>query len=141
VFGLQDLQGQIEVVLFPEVLNRYGDMLVPDTVLFVRGKADYRREKPNVIAEEIIALEGVRERLAAKVKIGLDAGQVTKEKIAMIKSICQHHKGKSPVYVAVRTGKGRVYAAADKELSVNPDLEFCRKMRQLVGEENFQLAR
>ncbi|MEK7995494.1 MAG: OB-fold nucleic acid binding domain-containing protein, partial [Planctomycetota bacterium] len=65
VFTLQDLQGQIEVVLFPEVLNRYGDMLVPDTVLFVRGKADYRREKPNVIAEELIALEGVRERLAA----------------------------------------------------------------------------
>ena len=141
VFTLQDLQGQIEVVLFPEVLNRYGDMLVPDTVLFVRGKADYRREKPNVIAEEIIALEGVRERLAAKVKIGLDAGQVTKEKVAMIKSICQHHKGRSPVYVAVRTGKGKVYAAADKELSVNPDLEFCRKMRQLVGDENFQLAR
>ena len=59
----------------------------------------------------------------------------------MIKSICRHHKGRSSVYVAVRTDKGKVYAAADKELSVNPDLEFCRKMRQLVGEENFQLAR
>ena len=79
--------------------------------------------------------------MAARVSIGLDASQVTKEKVAMIKSICQHHKGRSPVYVAVRTDKGRVYAAADKELSVNPDLEFCRKMRQLVGEENFQLAK
>jgi len=141
VFTLQDLQGQVEVVLFPEVLNRYGDMLVADTVVFVKGKADYRREKPNVIAEELISLEGVREHLAAKVKIKLNAADVTKEKVAMIKSICEHHKGKSPVYVAVRTNKGKVYAAADKELSVNPDLDFCRKMRQLVGEENFQLAR
>ena len=66
---------------------------------------------------------------------------VTKEKVTMIKSICQHHRGKSSVYVAVRTSKGKVYAAADKELNVNPDLEFCRKMRQVVGEENFQLAR
>jgi len=41
----------------------------------------------------------------------------------------------------VRTNKGKVYAAADKALSVNPDLEFCRKMRQLLGEENFQLVR
>jgi DNA polymerase-3 subunit alpha len=141
VFTLQDLQGQIEVVLFPEVLNRYSDMLVADTVVFVRGKADYRREKPNVIAEELISLEAVREHLAAKVKIKLNAADVTKEKVAMIKSICQHHKGKSPVYVAVRLNKGKVYAAADKELSVNPDLDFCRKMRQLVGDENFQLAR
>lgn len=141
VFILEDLQGQVEVVMFPDVLNEYGDVLVQDKVVFVKGKLDYRRERPNVLASELIRLEDVREKLAAKVKIGLNAGDVTKEKVAMIKSICQHHKGKSPVYVAVRTDKGKVYAAADKELSVNPDLEFCRKMRQLVGEDNFQLVR
>jgi DNA polymerase-3 subunit alpha len=141
VFILEDLQGQVEVVMFPDVLNEYGDVLVQDAVVFVKGKLDYRRERPNVLASELIRLEDVREKLAAKVRIGLDASGVTKEKVAMIKSICQHHKGKSPVYVAVRTDKGKVYAAADKELSVNPDLEFCRKMRQLVGEENFQLVR
>jgi DNA polymerase-3 subunit alpha len=141
VFTLQDLQGQVEAVMFPEVLNEYGDILVEDTVVFVKGKLDYRRERPNILAAELIRLEDVREKLAAKVKIGLDAKGVTKERVAQIKSICEHHKGRSPVYVAVRTDKGRVYAAADKELSVNPDLDFCRKMRQLVGEENFQLAR
>ena len=141
VFTLEDLQGQVEVVMFPDVLNGFGDILVPDSVVFVKGKLDYRRERPNILAMELIPLKDVREKLAAKVKIGLDAREVTKEKVAMIKSICQHHKGRSPVYLAVRTDKGRVYAAADKELSVNPDLDFCRKMRQLVGEENFQLAR
>ena len=141
VFTLEDLQGQVEVVMFPDVLNEFSDVLVQDAIIFVKGKLDYRRERPNVLASELIRLEDVREKLAAKVKIGLDAREVTKEKVAMIKSICRHHKGKSPVYVAVRTPKGKVYAAADKELSVNPDLDFCRKMRQLVGEHNFQLAK
>jgi DNA polymerase-3 subunit alpha len=141
VFTLEDLQGQVEVVMFPDVLNEYSDVLVQDAVVFVKGKLDYRRERPNVLASELIRLEDVREKLAAKVRIGLNARDVTKEKVAMIKSICQHHRGKSAVYVAVRTDKGKVYAAADKELSVNPDLDFCRKMRQLVGEENFQLAK
>jgi len=59
----------------------------------------------------------------------------------MIKSLCQSHKGRSPVYVAVTTDKGKVYTAADREFSVNPDLDFCRKMKQLVGDDNFQLAR
>ena len=102
---------------------------------------DWRREKPNIIAAELITLDEVREKLAARVRIRLDANDVTEQKVATIKSICQHHKGKSPVYVAIRTNKGRVYAAADKELSVNPDVDFCRKMRQLLGEENFQLTR
>ncbi len=141
VFTLEDLQGQVEVVMFPDVLNKYGSALIQDSVVFVRGKLDWRREKPNVIAAELITLDEVREKLAARVSIRLNAQDVTKEKVALIKSICQTHKGKSPVYVAVRTDKGRVHAAADRELSVNPNPDFCRKMKQLVGEENFQLAR
>ena len=141
VFTLEDLQGQVEVVMFPDTLNGFAELLVKEAIVFVKGKLDYRREKPNIIAAELIALEQVKEKLAAKVKIRLDAKDVTKEKVAAIKNICQHHRGQSPVYVAVRTDKGRVYAAADRHLSVNPDLEFCRKMRQLVGEENFQLAK
>jgi len=141
VFILEDLQGQVEVVMFPDVLNRFSDTLVQDKVVFVKGKLDWRREKPNIVAFELITLEEVREKLAAKVRIRLAASDVTEEKVTQIRSICQHHKGRSPVYVAVKTDKGRVYAAADKELSVNPDLDFCRKMRQLLGEENFQLTR
>jgi len=141
VFTLEDLQGQVEVVMFPDVLNKFSHVLEEDAVVFVKGKLDYRRERPNILAVELITLDEVREKLAAKVRIRLDAKEVTKEKVAMIKSICQRHKGRSPVYVAVRTDKGKVYATAGRELSVNPDVDFCRKMKQLLGEENFQLAR
>ena len=141
VFVLEDLQGSAEVVLFPNVLNKYSEYLVEDTVIFVKGRVDTRREKPNIFAEELITLEQVREKLAARVKIRLNAKDVTKEKIAEIKTICRHHQGNSPVFVAVKTDKGRVYAKADKSLSVNPDVDFCRQMRQLVGEENFQLTK
>lgn len=141
VFTLEDLQGAVEVVMFPDVLNKFTDLLADDNVVFVKGKLDYKREKTNIIAGELINIGDVREKLAAKVRIKLDAKDVTKEKVESIKSICRHHRGKSPLYVAIETGRGKVYAAADRNLSVNPDLEFCREMRQLVGPENFQLAR
>ena len=141
VFILEDLQGSVEVVMFPDILNKFADLLIDDTVVFVKGKLDYRRERPNIIASELISLDGVREKLAAKVRIRLDAAEVTKEKVAAIRTICEHHRGRSPVYVAIRTDKGRVYATADKQLCVNPDVDFCREMRQLVGHENFHLTK
>jgi len=141
VFVLEDLQGSAEVVMFPNVLNSCGDSLIEDTVVFVKGKVDYRREKPNIIAIELIGLEQITEKLASKVRIRLSAEDVTKEKVAMIKSICQRHQGKSPVYVTVRTDRGRVSAAVDRDFAVNPDVDFCRQMRQLVGAENFQLTK
>jgi DNA polymerase III subunit alpha len=141
VFVLEDLQGQAEVVLFPEVLNKYSNVLAPDAVVFVKGKADFRRESPNIIAEELLSLDEAREKLAAKVRIRLNSMEITQEKVAQIKTLCKFHRGKSQVYVTIQTEKGKVLAAADKTLSVNPDLEFCREMKQLIGEENFQLTR
>ncbi len=141
VFTLLDLQGQVEVVLFPNTLNQFAKLLANDKIVFVRGRLDFRREKPNIIASEVVSLDEATDKLAGRVRINLDAKEVTKEKVAEIKSICRHHRGKSPVYVAIRTDRGKVYAAADRQLSVNPDTEFCRKMRHLLGHENLQLTR
>ncbi len=141
VFVLEDLQGSAEVVLFPETLNQFASLLGEDEVVFVRGKTDFRREKPNIIASELIPLEKAREKLARGVKIRLDARDVTQEKIVHIRSICERHRGDRPLSVVVRTGKGKVYATADRTLCVNPDVEFCRQMKQLVGDANFALAK
>jgi DNA polymerase-3 subunit alpha len=141
VFVLEDLQGTCEVVLFPETLNQYASLVVEDSVVFVRGKTDFRRERANIIASELIPLERAREKLAKGVRIRLDAKDVTQEKVLQIRSVCQHHKGSRPFSVVVQTSRGKVHATADKVLSVNPDVEFCRKMKQLIGEENFALAK
>jgi len=141
VFILEDLQGQVEVVIFPDVLNKYGSYIITDRVVFVKGKADYRRGRANIIASEVISLEDVNEKLAGKVRIKLDAEEVSKEKIATIKTICKRHRGQSPLYVAIDSDKGRIYAAADRKFSVKPDMGFCREMRNLVGKDNFDLVR
>ncbi len=140
VFVLEDLQGQAEVVLFPG-LNKFSEFLIEDKVVFVKGKVDCRREKPNILVDEFIPMEKVTEKLAARVKLRLAAEEITKEKVEMIKSICQSHRGRSAVCISIKTDRGNVNATVDKSLSVNPDVEFCRTMKQLVGEENFQLSR
>jgi DNA polymerase-3 subunit alpha len=141
VFVLEDLQGTAEVVLFPDVLNAFAEYLVADAIVFVKGKTDFRRERPNIIASEIIPLQRAREKLAKGVWVRLEAAEVTPEKVTRIREICQHHKGNRSLTVVVKTGKGKVYATADKAFSVNPDVEFCRKMKQLIGERNLILSK
>ncbi len=141
VFTLEDLQGQIEVVLFPDTLTEYGTMLVEDSVVFVKGKTDYRRERANILASELIPLEKSQEKLAKGVRIKLDAREMTREKVLQIRSVCQSHRGTRSLSMVIQTDRGKIYATADRALCVNPDTEFCRKMRQLVGEDNFSLAR
>jgi DNA polymerase-3 subunit alpha len=139
-FFLEDLQGEAEIVLFPRVLEKFSHLLTEDSVIFVKGKVDRQRENPNIFAEELIALDEVTDKLATKVRIRLDANDVSKAKVTEIRTICEHHRGRSPVYVSLNTDQGRIYASVDKNLRVNPDIEFCKKMKRLVGADNFQLG-
>ncbi len=141
VIELDDLQGSVEAVLFPRVLSKFSELLQPDAVVFVKGKLDFRRERPNIIVDEIIAQPEVREKLAAQVRIRLDVNAITDEKIETIRTLCETHRGKSTLNLVMRTDAGRVYATADRRLCVCPTTDFCRKMRQVVGEENFTLAK
>ncbi len=140
VFVLEDLQSSAEVVLWPEIFKKYADMVVEDKVVFVKGTVDSRREKPNIFADELIALEDATEKLAARVNIRLYAKELDQAKVGMIKHLCEHHKGKSSVHISIKTDRGRVYARADKALSVKADVEFCKKMRELVGADNFSMS-
>lgn len=142
VFTLEDLQGSCEVVMWSDCFAVFGALLEVDNVLFVKGRLDFTRETPQIICEELIDIEHAGSRLAANINILLNEAEITNEKVAHIKSICSAHKGKSPVYITVRTKGGlTVKAAAGKNLSVNPSTDFCYQMENLVGAKNFQLSR
>jgi DNA polymerase-3 subunit alpha len=142
VFTLDDLQGSCEVVMWSDCYARFGDVLKVDNVLFVKGRLDFTRETPQIICDELIELDRASLKLAANINILLSEAEITKEKIAQIKSICSNHRGKSPVYVTVKTNQGlTVKTAVGKALAVNPSTDFCRQMENLVGVQNFQLSR
>ncbi|MBN1124650.1 MAG: DNA polymerase III subunit alpha, partial [Sedimentisphaerales bacterium] len=142
VFELQDLQGKCEVVLFPRILDQYGNLLEVDRILFAKGKVDCSREVPNIICDELIALEEASDKLAARVWVHFEHKEVTEDLIRRVRSLCESHRGKSPLHVSVTTPRGyRIRAVADARLNVKPDPVFCEKLRGIVGRSHVELAR
>ena len=142
VFEMEDLQGKCEVVMFPKTLDKFGELMEVDRIIFVRGTVDCKRENPNLLCEELYAIEDIADKLAARVSIRLLSLDVTEEKIQTIASLCKSHRGRSPVQVSVQTTAGwRIAAVADKSFNVRADVDFCRKIRAVVGRENMELVR
>jgi DNA polymerase III alpha subunit len=103
---------------------------------------DLTRETPQIICEELIDLEHAPTKISANrsVNIWIDEAAVTKEKIASLKSICAAHRGRSQVYVTIKTMTGvKVKTMVGKSLAVNPTTEFRRQMQELVGTDNFSV--
>ena len=142
VLTLEDLQSKCEVVMFPDCLAEFESLVDVDKVLFVRGKVDQSREMPQLICTELIEIDKAADKIGTNVRINLKEAEITEEKIALIRSLCQKHKGKSPVHVMVTTGSGlQISTVAARALNVNPDAQFCKKIEQIVGIDNFELSK
>jgi DNA polymerase-3 subunit alpha len=142
VFELEDVQGRCEVVVFPKTLEKFGALLEVDKVLFVKGTVDCKRENPNLLCDELYSLEEAPEKLAARVWIELLSLDVTPEKLERMKTLCQTHRGKSPVHVNIQTTSGfKVAAIAGKGMSVRADVDFVKKMETVVGRGKVKLMR
>ncbi|MFC1809672.1 DNA polymerase III subunit alpha, partial [Candidatus Omnitrophota bacterium] len=60
---LEDLQGKVEIVFFPEIYQKSRELLEAGNILFIRGKVDARSDMPKLLASELIPIEDVREKL------------------------------------------------------------------------------
>ncbi|MEN8126732.1 MAG: DNA polymerase III subunit alpha [Planctomycetota bacterium] len=142
VFELEDLQGKVEVVMFPKKLEQFAELVEVDKVLFVRGKVDCQRETPNILCDELIAIDDMAEKFAARVSIELLTVDISSETVERIKNLCQTHRGKSPVHVNMQTTGGyRIVTVADKAMNVRADVDFCTKMEKVVGRGKVKLMR
>ncbi|MCK4998865.1 MAG: hypothetical protein KAS23_04990, partial [Anaerohalosphaera sp.] len=140
VFVLEDLQGSCEVVLFPKSLEKNAELLEVDKIVFVKGKVDSSRENSNVIADELIDISEVSDKLSARVQIKMSTMDVTDERINSIRSVCETYRGKSPLHISLLTNDGhRVWLEADRKLSVRPDTDLYTKLESVVGAGNVEL--
>jgi DNA polymerase-3 subunit alpha len=136
VFTLEDSQGGVEVIVFPEAYQRAGSLIEPGTMVLVRGKLERDDESVRVLASEISSIESVRERLTREVAIRLTvpAGRGLFEALGEIFS---RHRGDRRVSFEIElpgdSKRLRVKADVSSQIRVRPSSRLIAEVEQLVG--------
>ncbi|HEY7290590.1 MAG TPA: DNA polymerase III subunit alpha [Vicinamibacterales bacterium] len=142
VFTLEDSQGSVEIIAFPETYARSASLIEPGTMVLVRGKLERDDETMRILAAEIAPLDAVRERLAREVAIHLrrPADRNTLESLGEIFS---RHRGDRKVSFEVETGEPpnrlRVRVDVSSQIRVRPSSGLIAEVEQLVGAGTVEL--
>jgi DNA polymerase III subunit alpha len=142
VFTLEDAQGGVEVIVFPEAYQRAAALIETGVMVLVRGKLERDEENVRILASEIVPLETIRERLAREVAIRLrrPADRVTLESLGEIFS---RHRGDRKVSFEVETGtppnRMRVRLDVSAQIRVRPSPALVAEVEQLVGAGTVEL--
>ena len=142
---LEDLEGQIDGVLFAETLaevtKKYPDCVGMEKIVFLRGKVDKRRETPSIVVTEVIPVEDSVARLTTAVALKLEPTRHTAKEVAELETVIRRHKGNTEVFLQVSTGPDKkVVMRLDRERSVKPTQALVDELEQLLGGGAVQLC-
>lgn len=129
---LEDLTGNCEVVVFPEVYRRCGKLLDANLPLLFRGRVNNNGEEVKILAEEIVTLESVE----SKVWLRFDSkDKLTNKKV---EDLLKQYSGNTPVYLVHPETRAKL--ELDKGLWVGLSIDLKRNLTELLGEENVKLS-
>ena len=136
VFTLEDLQGSVEVVVFPEMYGKHRTLIENGALLLVRGKFERDEETSRFQSTDILPLGALKERLSRGVRIRLLA-TCPRETIEALWELLGKHRGDRPVAVEVELNGGSqhvmVRADVTSSIRVRTSEQFVADVERLVG--------
>jgi len=141
-FKLEDLFGEIEVVVFPKSYkNGLAKYIVPNNIVVVKGRLAGRDSQNELLAEEIMSLDEAKQWLptfAGNVHIKMTATALEDELLDNVKKVISTHPGSSPVVFEISTvGQGEY--CIETQLLVKSSDKFLRDIEKLLGSESVEL--
>lgn len=130
---LEDLTGQVEVVVFPRVLAAAGGALVDGTVLVVRGRIQQEEEQVRLLADQI-GLPEPPDRVYVRVP-----GDGTGPIVGEVRAILAARRGTMPVLLQFAATKK--WISVREELWVDGSEELRAELEALLGPGSVVLAR
>ncbi|MBT5017925.1 MAG: DNA polymerase III subunit alpha [Planctomicrobium sp.] len=154
-FDLEDPQGVVRCIMWPDDFADAGEKVVADTIVVVKGRVDFRGREPNVIVNKLLTFEEAEKEFTKQVAIRFQNGLHTDEDMKRVKDLLSRHPGKTPVTIVVETndpkpaangngngngvpGTQRLRAILSTSIQVSARPELKDELRSILGEGGFR---
>jgi len=133
-FNLEDLEGTVEVIVFPDLYGRSMAKLVEDTPVLVTGKAEIE-ERPRILSTTFNTLQQAREGRTDGVAISIVTTGLTEETLQQLRAVLGQHKGGVPLYLELSRPGGFVLTlkADPAEFGANPGKDLKASVEAILG--------
>jgi len=139
---LEDLEGEIEILVFPGVFAQLAPQLRPSAVVFVEGRVAIRDDRPRLIAQQIVPLEQGTSRLAKGVELVLRTPGIEREFLNQLKGLLSRYPGSIPVYLTIAVAASETTSLRlAEQFQIDPAPELLAELEGLLGENEVIIRR
>ncbi|AZI13750.1 DNA polymerase III subunit alpha [Avibacterium paragallinarum] len=139
---LDDRSGRLDLTLFGETLERFGEKLQKDSIVIVSGQVSFDdfSQGLRMSVRELMTLDEARSRYAKSLAICLTQDQLNAQFIKKLKdTITPYCGGVLPINVYYQSPQGRALIKLGVQWSVNPTDELIHSLVELIGQYAVEL--
>jgi DNA polymerase III subunit alpha len=114
---LDDIEGQVEMLVFKADQAESAAAIAPDAIVLVRGRIDHKeRGETKLVVQEAERFQPDSEEIARAAEapsgptgpfeLVIDAAKLSPHLVDELKAVFEHHKGEADVHLAIRTRAG-----------------------------------
>jgi len=138
IVKIQDLEGEVEVVIFPSTYPNVAEILKEGAVVVVIGRVGFREDSPNIVASDIKKIEEIYKAIKT---INLNVSKISESLFACLREKLSLFPGKTPVYLHLNTKEFKsVQILVGEDLFVAPSEALINEIKELVGDECFSVT-
>ena len=138
ILKLEDLEGVVEVLVFPRAFQKVSRYIQLSTVVLVRGILNLKEDTPKIVANDLFPVDEIY-RLITAMNINLSG--VRENIFESLKELLVSSRGNIPIYLHLDTPtKSRIQLVVGEGLYVNPSEKLIQDIENLLGEERLSLA-
>jgi DNA polymerase-3 subunit alpha len=140
---MEDLEGQIDGVLFSdvyaEVCKRYPNIVETESVAFIRGRIDRRRETPSIMVNEVFPVSDALGKLTSLVILRLRDPAASVETVTALKPQLARHRGGCETYLQLVQPQRTVLMRLGRDYFLKPSQALVDELERLLGEGSVEL--
>ena len=140
-FDLEDVDGNIRCIMWPDGFEKKGEFVQHDTVVLVRATVDRKgeSEEANLIVNDIIPIAQADAEFTSGIRIQIEEDRHNEGMITQLREILRGYPGKRAVDLAVKLCSGEVvFVKTDKHrVDISPELRI--RLDDLLGPNSHRL--
>ncbi|WP_344155957.1 DNA polymerase III subunit alpha [Nocardioides koreensis] len=129
---LEDLDGAIDVLLFPSAWQLSGHMVAEDAILTVKGRLSRSKDQPEIMGQEV-SMPDLSEGPSGPVVISLPSTRCTAPVVEQLRDVLGSHPGMTEVQLRLMTRASTTVMRLDDRLRVTPSSALFADLKHLLG--------
>ncbi|HEX3726145.1 MAG TPA: DNA polymerase III subunit alpha, partial [Pirellulales bacterium] len=142
MFDLEDMNGMVRCILWPDGYAQFGHMVEADATLVIRGAVDRRpgTEETNLIVNELISLDELASRFTKGIVIRVGESQHGQKGLEELHEVLRGYPGPCELHLVLEMADGSRVRMKSEKMRIDLNAEMRSRVDALLGSGNLRLV-